>query len=123
MSYEIVKLIQITDNAVFMRADSNNVTPKCFDKREQPYFSQMLQNHGREAVELEIMRLYENGSFQAGTQNRYTRALDRLHAMPEYAAYDWRNNRHAYGTPEYKAFEAGRHSEAFADLLKGALTQ
>lgn len=121
MSHEIVKLIQVKDNQVWMRTESNNVTPKYYHKREQPYWTAFLVENGREAFDLEVFKLYENGCYQAGVQNRYTRALAYLESRPEYAKYDWRANRFAYGSPEYVAFEAGRKSDAFADLLHTSL--
>ena len=116
MSYEIVKSIKITENEVIFSADSNNVRPRDFTPRPWPYFTEMLKSQGKEAVELDILKAYEDGTFQPGRQNKYSRAIDRLKQMPEYAQYDWRKDWSAYN-------REGRKSEAFSKLLLKVLEE
>ena len=116
MSYEIIKSIVIKDSKVIFRASSNNVSPRYYDPEEYPYFTKIYQDKGVAALELEIFKQYETGSFQTypGIANKYTRALIVLRAMPEYAQYDWRNN-------DYEATEVRRKSPEFEVLLRNAL--
>ena len=113
MSYEIVKSIVIKDGKVILRSSSNNVSPKYFDPWECTSLTRILQEQGQDALDIEIMRTYESGSFQRG-DNKWTRALLRLRNMPEYPPYDWR-------APDYAAVEIRRKSPEFTALLLKAL--
>lgn len=121
MSYEIVKAITFKKDGIYLRSDSNNVIPKYFYSHRNGYLSNILESQGKQAAEVAIVRAYEEGNFQSPTPNRYTQILDRLQIMPEYAAYDWRNNNHPYGSDEYKAFNARRRSGAFDLLIAASL--
>lgn len=122
MSYEIVKAITFKKDGIYLRSSSNNVTPKYYYSERNGFLSNVLEQSGTLAAEIAILKAYEEGNFQSTTPNRYTQALDRLHAMPEYAAFNWWNNNHTYGSPEYKAFNAGRNSDAFTQLVRKALS-
>jgi|GEM_PF-1342297 len=117
MSYTIIKSIVIKDGKVIIRGSCSNVTPKRYDPEESRYFTRLLQEEGMEALDLKILRLYEEGSFQRGA-NKWTRALQILRKMPEYPHFDWR--RHGIGV-EYDVVCEMRKSEAFTALLKKAL--
>jgi hypothetical protein len=118
MSYDIVKSIVIKDGKVFARAACNNVSPRHYEPWESACFTKILQEQGEEALDVEILKDYENGNFRPypGTSNKYTRALDALRAMPDYALFSW----HTSGE-EYNLACERRKSEAFTDLLKKAL--
>lgn len=113
MSYSIIKSIGVHDNKVFATYACNNVRPLCFERVEAESLTKILQEQGREALDLEIFREYENGNFQRGN-NKYTRALTVLRAMPEYQAFNWR------GEP-YDEITNRRKTEDFTLLLKKAL--
>lgn len=103
MSYEIIRSIKIKDNKVFVRAISNNVYPKDYSEEEAPYLTRILQQQGKEALDISIMEAYEGGTFQRGS-NKYTRALKVLRHFSEYPLYDWRgDNEKRRNTPEFKA--------------------
>lgn len=121
MSYEIVKTIKIVGNEVIYCGASNNVWPRDYRRIVDPHYTTMLQECGRAAVELNILRMYEEGIFQAGYKTKYWQAAERLRSMPEYAAFDWRGNRTVYGSPEYKAFQESRRSDKFEQLMRKAL--
>jgi hypothetical protein len=121
MSHEIIKSIQITDDAVYMEADSNNVYPKDFTKRESPYYTEMLRSKGKRAVELDILMRYEDGMFQPGRKNKYSKAIDRLTAMPEYEPFKWWQQLE-YKSPEWQALQDRRRSEELVKLVEQAFT-
>jgi len=109
MSYEIVKHIKIENNKVFVKCGSNNVYPRTFASyRESSPLSKILNEKGKKALDLEILKAYEEGDFQPGTQNKYTRALKILRHMPEYKKFNWRTAQHW-------------HEQEFDNLLKKAL--
>jgi len=124
MSYEKVKSIKIdeTENKVFITCASNNVRPLFYDRAEFNSLSELLKTEGKEAVELRILKLYEEGSLQQGT-NKFTKALKVLRYVygKEYNNFDWRADDSRYGTPEYKAHRELRESEAFKELLRKTL--
>ncbi len=115
MSYNIIKSIKIEDNKVIIESASNNVYPRTFYKGESVSLTKILQEQGKEALELEIFKAYEEGDFQRGS-SKYLRALKILRHLPEYKAFNWRNN-----GEEYKEARKNRETPAFDELLKKAL--
>ena len=83
MSYVIVKSIKIKNNKVMVNWASNNVIPRDYYERECESLTEILQKEGREALDIEILKEYDNGNFQKGS-NKYTRALKVLRHFPEY---------------------------------------
>lgn len=117
MSFEIVRTIKVDEKAgkVYIRSASNNVFPKDWDLWECKPLSDILQSKGREALDLEILRQYEEGNFQARRKgNRYTQALAILRNMPEYREFDWRN-------ADWEGTHKKRATREFDELLKKAL--
>lgn len=107
MSYAIIKSIKIVDNKVFISASSNNVYPHQYSLEECKSLSEILQKEGKDAVQLEIFKQYENGCFQRGGA-KYLRALKVLRHMPEYERFNWRTERNdekreARVSPEFDA--------------------
>ena len=117
MSYTIIKSIKIDNDSkkVFITGASNNVSPKCYYREESKYLSEILQEKGREEVELQIFIAYESGNLQRGT-NKYTKALKVLHYVygDEYNKFDWRNK-------NYDRAKELRKSPEFYELLRKAL--
>ena len=101
MSYEKVRSIKITEDKVFVNCACNNVRPLTYSTEEYPYFSKILQEKGREAVEIALLKTYEGGSFQQGT-NKFSKALKVLRYVfgEEYKKFNWRNHNAKWGTPE-----------------------
>jgi hypothetical protein len=93
MSYEKIKSIKIKNGKVIINCASNNVLPLYYRKEECSYFTKILQEKGLQAVEIEILKTYDSGSFQQGN-NKYTKALKVLRYIfsDEYHKFDWRNN-------------------------------
>jgi len=122
MSYEKVRSIRITEDKVFVNCACNNVRPLTYSTEEYPYFSKILQENGREAVEIALLKIYEGGSFQQGT-NKFSKALKVLRYVfgEEYKKFNWRNHNAKWGTPEREEEEKLIKSEAFNDILKKAL--
>lgn len=117
MSYDIIKNIKIKDNKVFFKCASNNVFPKYFEKCESYSLSKILQEQGKEALDIEILKEYEKGNFQKGS-NKYVRALQVLRHMQEYKNFDWRQSSYNDDCPIQK----NRKDESlFNALLKKAL--
>jgi hypothetical protein len=117
MGYDIIKSIKIKDNKVFLTSTANNVRPRTFKEWHCESLTRILIEQGQEALDVEILEEYESGNFQAGGQNKYTRALKVLTHMPEYKAFDWRVS---FGE-EYDKVKENRKKEAFTELLKKAL--
>ena len=113
MSYEIVKSIKVKDGKVFARMSSNNIIPHYYNEGELPRLTEILQKEGRDALDIEILSVYEKGCFQAGGQNKYTRALYILMHLPEYKEFDWR-------IKDVDRWE-NRKSQEFKNLLRKAL--
>jgi hypothetical protein len=111
MSYEIIESIKVKNNKVFINCAPNNVYPRSFGEFHCESLTKILKEQGKEALELEIMREYENGNFQGGN-NKYARALKVLHHMPEYKKYNWRNRENDDNL---------RDLPAFVELLKTTL--
>lgn len=114
MSYEIVKSIKEKDNKVYVKCDSNNVFPKHYAYHESSTLTKTLNEKGREAYEIEVLKAYEEGNFQAGNENKYTRALKILRHLPEYEKFNWRCSLEEDRTEL-------RKSKEFNNLLKKAL--
>jgi hypothetical protein len=118
MSYEIVKKIRIENNKVFITCASNNVYPRYFDEHESSYLSNILVNEGVEALDLYLLKAYEEGNFHKGTANKYSTAIDRLQALPIYENYSWRKR--DYKNPNCQ-IEKNRASKEFDKLLLDSL--
>lgn len=116
MSYEIVKSIKIDEanRKVFINCACNNVRPLDYSNEEYPYFSKILQEKGKQAVEIELLRCFESGTLQSHLNNKYTRALKVLFYLfaDEYKKFNWRINN--YNDDE-------RNSDEFKALLLKAL--
>lgn len=95
MSYTIVKHIKVKDNKVFINGACNNVTPRDYGYYHCESLSKILNEQGREALDIEILKAYEEGNLQRGN-NKYTSALKRLRHMDEYKKFDWRNTGEGY---------------------------
>lgn len=123
MSYEIVKSIKIdeTQGKVFINCASNNVYPRIYDISESKYFANILKEKGLKECEIYILKEYEEGNFQAGAQNKYTRALKILYNVfsEEYKSFNWR----VWGLTDeqQKSLNNLRNSQQFKALLLKAL--
>jgi hypothetical protein len=117
MSYEKIKSISIKDGKVFLTSKCNNDTEPV-KRWECTSLSEIAKNKGEDAAHLEIMREYENGNFQSTCDNKYTRALRVLKAMPEYKSFNWRLG--GIGE-EYDKISNARRTEAFNELLRKSL--
>jgi len=124
MSYEKVKSIKIDekDNKVWINGTANNIRPLDYHYWECTSLSNILKEKGRDAVDIEILKTYEEGSFQGGS-NKYTKALKVLRYIfgGEYKKFNWRNHNAKYGTPEREEEENLRKSKEFDELLKKCL--
>lgn len=118
MSYEKVKKIKITDKGVFVTSACNNVRPLYYIEWEAITLSKILKEKGKQETEIEIFKAYEEGNFQAGTQNKYTKALELLYNMyyEEYKRFSWRNN-YKWGSDEAKHLDELRKSDEFKAFL------
>ena len=105
MSYEIVKGIKIEDNKVFVKADSNNVYPKHFDWWDSISLTKTYQEQGQVGLDIELLKAYESGNFQAGSKNKYTRALEVLRHFEEYKRFSWRTDIDNNDLRESKEFD------------------
>ena len=115
MSYELVKKIRIEGNEVFVTSASNNVFPRDYYESKSSYLSDILQTEGETALIVDLLRAYEEGNFQEGTPNKYSKAIERLRYNPEYAAFNWRNKNYELG--ENCPIEQARKSPAFKAIL------
>lgn len=120
MSYEKVKSIKIDEKEgkVFINCASNNCRPITYSREEYPYFSKILQEEGREAVEIQLLKDYESGNLQEG-KNKYTKALKVLRYVfgEEYRKFNWRNG----SGVEYEKICDLRKTGNFTLLLKKCL--
>jgi len=118
MSYEKVKSIKITDK-VEVKSACNNVRPLTYNWWECVSLTKILKEKGKRAVEIEIFKTFEEGTFQAVTQNRYRRALDLMYNMfyEEYKQFSWRLNNAKYGSKEAQEHRELRESQEFKDFL------
>ena len=122
MSYEKVKTITIKNEQVFINCASNNVRPLHYVKEEFPRYSLILREEGRQALDVALLKGYEEGNLQNGI-NKYSKALKVLKYVftDEYKQFDWRNRTSAYGSPEDKKDEERKESKEFDILLLKAL--
>lgn len=119
MSYEIVKRLRIENNEVLITADSNNVFPKYFVERKNTYLTDLLQQQGEEALNIYILKAYEEGLFQEGNPNKWSKAIARLQRTPEYENYNWRKSN--YNNPECTINKL-RHAEDQTEFNKFLLS-
>ena len=119
MSYEKVKKIGITDKEVYVTSACNNVRPLTYEKWKSEHYTKILNEKGKKEAEIEIFKAYEEGNFQAGTQNKYTKALDLMYNMfyEEYKRFSWRLNNAKHGSKEEKEHRELRNSQEFKDFL------
>lgn len=122
MSYDKIRSICIETDKVFITSASNNVRPLSFERWECPSLSKILKEKGKHAVDIEILKSYEEGTFQEGT-NKYTKALKVLRYVygEEYFKFNWRNHNAKYDSEEYHKERALRDSDDFKALLSKAL--
>ncbi len=119
MSYEIVKRLRIDNGSVLITADSNNVYPKIFKERKCTYLTDLLQQEGEEALNLYILQMYEQGIFQEGNPNKWSRAIQRLSNTEEYKRYSWRLS--DYSNPNCPINTARENKTEYNKLLLSAL--
>jgi hypothetical protein len=116
MSYDIVKSIKIKEGQVLINAAESNVRPHYYTEESCSSLTKILAEQGKDALELEIFKQFESGTFKGQVQ-KYQRALQVLRNTPEYETFNWRNGQ---GT-EYDEINKRRDTKAFDDLLKKAL--
>lgn len=111
MSYEKVRSINIVGDKVMINSACNNVRPLLYETWECIPLTKTLKEKGKDAVELEIFKAYESGEFQAGSINKYVRAVELLLKVyaDEYEKFNWR-------TGSLSKQEV-RNSKEFDDLL------
>lgn len=119
MSYEIVKRLRIENGEVLITCDSNNVFPKYFVERKNTYLTDLLQQQGEEALNIYILKAYEEGLFQEGNPNKWSKAIARLQRTPEYEKYNWRKSN--YNNPECTINKL-RHTEDQTEFNKFLLS-
>lgn len=119
MSYEIVKRLRIENNEVLITADSNNVFPKYFVERKNTYLTDLLQKQGEEAFNIYVLKAYEEGMFQEGNPNKWSKAIARLQRTQEYEKYNWRKSN--YNNSEC-AINKLRHTEDQTEFNKFLLS-
>lgn len=113
MSYEKVRSISIKDNKVFINCASNNCRPLDYRNEEYPYFTKILQEKGKQELDISLLKSYEEGNLQEG-KNKYTQALKVLYYFyfEEYKKFSWRNN-----GEDYERAKLLRETQDFKDLL------
>jgi hypothetical protein len=116
MSYDIVKSIKVRDGKVYLKSASNNVYPHTYDEWECSSLTKILNEEGEEGLDVAILGDYEKGNFQ-GSGTKYVRLLAILRHLPEYAAFDWRQN-----GPGYDKAQELRKSPAYNALLRKVLS-
>ena len=119
MSYEIVRKLRIENGIVYRTSASNNVRPQYFEECQDTYFTEMLRNEGETALDMEILKLYETGSFQEGNSNKWSKAIDKLRQTKEYALIDWRKSKYTDECSIYKA--RYQNEELYNKILSKAL--
>jgi len=125
MSSNIVRSIKIRDNKVFITSACNNVIPHDYKEWNSPFLSKILQDKGKDALELSIFKKYEDGSFQGRSIKKYTNALEKLvydeRFCDEYKKkYDWMNN-FPYKSERYNEIKKNRGSSEFDKFLMKVL--
>lgn len=114
MSYDIVRSVRIAaDGTVTLKSASNNVWPRDPSEWQMSYRNEANPFTGKLGAEVEVFAGYEQGNFQGGS-NKFTRQLEVLRHLPEYAAFDWRGNWE--GTRETR-----EDKKAYYELLAKAL--
>jgi hypothetical protein len=116
MSYEIIKRIRIENGKVFVTSCSNNVFPKTPYEYETTYLSKLL-NESQEKLDLQILKFYEDGSWQGSYNNKWKRAVDKLKSTKEYEKFSWRKSSYEKGCP----ISAIRNTTEFDDFLLSGL--
>lgn len=116
MSYEIIKKIRIENGKVFVTSCSSNVYPKTPYEYETTYLSKLL-NEGQEKLDLEILKFYEDGSWQGSYNNKWKRAVDKLKSTEEYEKYNWRKTSYKADCP----INIARNTKEFDDFLLSGL--
>lgn len=114
MSYEIVRNVKVSsDGVATVKSASNNVYPRTPSEWTMSYRSEHNPFTGKLGAEVEIFAGYEQGDFQGGS-NKFTRQLEVLRHLPEYAKFDWRGDWD--GTKESR-----EDKRAYYELLATAL--
>jgi hypothetical protein len=116
MSYEIIKRIRIENGNVFVTSCSSNVYPKTPYEFESTYLSNLLKE-GQEKLDLQILKFYEDGSWQGSYYNKWKRAVDKLKSTNEYSKFNWHNASYNEGCP----ITALRNTKEFDDFLLSGL--
>ena len=98
-------------------AESNNVYPKYFKEYEVPILSNILQNEGETALNLELLKMYEQGIFQEGNPNKWSKAIERLKHTREYEKFNWRKSNYNENCP----IQAARNSKEYEQVLLNSL--
>lgn len=119
MSYEIVKSLTIRDGKVYRKSESNNVRPHYFIEIEDTYFTTMLNQEGENVLNMEILRLYEQGIFQEGNPNKWSKAIDKLKQTSEYQKINWRLCTYKDDCP---IWQARRDDQTYNSILGIALS-
>ena len=86
MSYEIVKGLRFDKKTkeVWIKASSNNVSPKTYEWWKNTWLSDLWKKDGLETVERLLLRDYWDGNCQPGTENNLSRAAELCyHKYPE----------------------------------------
>lgn len=116
MSHEIIKRIKIENGKVFITSFSNNVFPRTPYEYESKYLSILLKV-GQEKLDLEILKFYEDGSWQGSYNNKWKRAVDKLKSTKEYEKFNWRLSNYENNCPIIKA----RNTNEFDKFLLSGL--
>lgn len=122
LNREIIKILQDSFRNGFDEGENSgrgserlNVTGKIVGKLfintdmtdhrdEYPYYTNLLKRKERKAVDIALLKSYEEGTLQDGV-NKYSKALKVLFYVfgEEYKKFDWRN--HSQGDKEKKEEE------------------
>lgn len=120
MSYSKIKSIKIDEKEgkVFINSACNNIRPLTYSVFECESLGEILREKGRGSLDIEILREYEQGNFQNGT-NKYVKAFKILRYVfkEEYKRFDWRLDNFGWGTHERLKLDELRKSEEFNKLL------
>lgn len=119
MSYEKVKRVWFENGKVFINSACNNVRPLSYSNWVCDSLTLILRDKGKEKAEIEILKAYCDGSFQAGSQNKYTKALKVLlfELAEEYKKFNWR----VIEWGKMDEYNELKKSEEFERLLRKAL--
>jgi hypothetical protein len=77
MSHEIVKGLKLKKDVkeVWIKASSNNISPKTYHWEELKGLSAQYKHHGEREVVFFLLRMYWEGMFQPGTYNKFYKAV------------------------------------------------